>query len=267
MSAVSDYLENLWLNYALRATAFTSPTTVYISLHTADPGDTGANEVNTTPEVWYARQSITFAAPSARAVSSNATVTYAQKSNVDALTITHFAIWDASSAGNCLFADALSSSVGVAQNQTPKFNSGNVTITVDTGGMTNGHADDFLNHVLRNTTYTNPGDTFIALFTASPGDAGSATNEVAAGVNYNRQTMTEASDYNAAAGGATANTNVETFSTPSGSWGTVTHFAICEAGTRAVADLMFYAALDSSVAPANGDTVEWAAGALDITLA
>ena len=41
MAEMSNYLEDALINATLRATTFTSPATVYVSLHTADPTDAG----------------------------------------------------------------------------------------------------------------------------------------------------------------------------------------------------------------------------------
>ena len=43
MSEMSNYLENGLLNAVLRATSYTSPTTVYVGLYTSNPdeGNTG----------------------------------------------------------------------------------------------------------------------------------------------------------------------------------------------------------------------------------
>lgn len=92
----STYLKNKWLD-ALRNTSF-AVTTVYASLHTASPGDTGANEVSGGSPA-YARKSVTFSAASAGAIdSSNAPVFDVPAST----TVTHVGFWDASTAGNFL---------------------------------------------------------------------------------------------------------------------------------------------------------------------
>jgi hypothetical protein len=62
MAEISNYLENAIINATLRATTFTSPSTVYVSLHTADPTDAGTGtEVSGGS---YARKTATFGAPS-----------------------------------------------------------------------------------------------------------------------------------------------------------------------------------------------------------
>ncbi len=78
----------------------------FASLHTANPGGTGASEVTGgTPA--YARKAITWnAAASGNLDSSNAPVF-----DIPAgVTVTHFAIWSAASGGTCYGDNALSAS-------------------------------------------------------------------------------------------------------------------------------------------------------------
>jgi hypothetical protein len=55
------------------------------------------------------------------------------------------------------------------------------------------------------------------------------------------------------------------FSASGGSWGTITHFAIFDALTSG--NMLFYGALTASKVVGDGDTLEFAATDLDITLA
>lgn len=123
--SISDYYENKILDHMLRAQAFTPPATVYVSLHTADPGETGASEVTGGS---YAREAVTFAAASGGTVASSADLTFA---SMPAATITHTALWDASSAGNCLWTGALSASKTLQAGDTFQILSGNLTVSVD----------------------------------------------------------------------------------------------------------------------------------------
>ena len=87
-------------NQALATTGW-----AYISLHTATPGTTGTSEVSGGT---YARVAVTWAAPSAGAVSNSASVTL----NIPAsTTVTHVGVWSASSAGTYYVGAALTSSV------------------------------------------------------------------------------------------------------------------------------------------------------------
>jgi hypothetical protein len=67
----------------------------FASLHTGNPGATGANEVTGgTPA--YARKAVTWAAPSAGAMALSNSPTFDVPANT---TITHVGIWSAASGG------------------------------------------------------------------------------------------------------------------------------------------------------------------------
>lgn len=64
--------------------------------------------------------------------------------------------------------------------------------------------------------------------------------------------------------GATQNTNTITFPTPSGSWGTPNSSDIWDASTSG--NLLYFGSISGGGAIGSGDSVSFAAGALDITL-
>lgn len=105
MSAMSNYLEKKLLDHSLGKAAFTMPTTVYLALFTADPGETGS----LTAEVsggGYARQAITAtmsAAGTTTGQSANGSAITFGPSNADWGTISHVAIIDAQTGGNVLY--------------------------------------------------------------------------------------------------------------------------------------------------------------------
>lgn len=132
MSA-SNFLELELLDHVLGAATYTPPVTVYISLHTADPGETGANEVSGNA---YARVAVTNNAtnwPAAAAgLKSNGIVfTFPTPTGAGWGTVTHFGIWDAASAGNNLFGGALSVPKTINADDTVQFNVGDIDITAD----------------------------------------------------------------------------------------------------------------------------------------
>lgn len=67
----------------------------YISLHTADPGETGANE---SAGGSYARQQAAFGAAAAGTLSNSANIVWASMPAGD---VVAWGVWDAVSAGNC----------------------------------------------------------------------------------------------------------------------------------------------------------------------
>ena len=127
MAEMSNYLENALINATLRATTFTSPATVYVSLHTADPTDAGTGtEVSGGS---YARKSASFAAPSNGASATNADITFDQATGSWG-TITHIGIWDALTTGNLLYHTPLTTSKTIDTGDIFKIASGSLTVTL-----------------------------------------------------------------------------------------------------------------------------------------
>jgi hypothetical protein len=107
----------------------------YISLHTADPGETGTQTTSEATYTSYARVAV------AR-TSGGWTITGNNASNTAAInfpaatggtnTITHFGIGSASSgAGNLFFKGALTSSLAVSSGITPSFAIGELDVNLD----------------------------------------------------------------------------------------------------------------------------------------
>lgn len=117
-----------------------------------------------------------------------------------------------------------------------------------------------LDHVVGKTSFTMP-SVWVALFTAAPSDTGGGTE--CTGGSYARKS-TAGADWAAASGGATSNANAITFVTPTGSWGTATHFALMDASTAG--NMLAWAPLTTPQAIGTGNTVSFAVGDLDVTL-
>jgi len=127
MSEMSNYLENALIDAVLRNTSYTSPTTCYVSLHTADPTDTGSGtEVSGGS---YARTSVTMGAPSDGVSTNSAAVEFPQATGSWG-TISHIGIWDASTSGNLLFHTALDASKVIESGDIFKIASGSLSVTL-----------------------------------------------------------------------------------------------------------------------------------------
>lgn len=126
MSAKTDYLEDALLNHVLRNVAFTSPTTVYAALFTVAPTDAGGGTEVTGGS--YARQSVTFAAPSSNAVANSGTVTFPQ-ATASWGTIVAVAIMDAASGGNMLYYGNLGTSKTVGNGDQVSFAASALTVS------------------------------------------------------------------------------------------------------------------------------------------
>ena len=126
MSAKSNYLELKVLDHFLGTASTSAPSNVYLALHTADPTDAGSGaEVSGNG---YYRQVITFDAASSGSASSNTAEEFTASGGAFG-TITHFGISDASTSGNLLYHCALTASKTIADGDTLRFASGNITIT------------------------------------------------------------------------------------------------------------------------------------------
>lgn len=134
MSAMSDYLEGELRKHIFRTGSFTKPSALYVSLHTANPAeDASGAEVSGGS---YAR----VQRDPADGNWSGASATNGLTDNVAAITfpsptanwgtITHFAIWDASSGGNMLIYGALAVPKTVNNGDAaPSFGAGDLDIT------------------------------------------------------------------------------------------------------------------------------------------
>lgn len=127
MAAMSNYLENALINAVLRNTSFTSPATVYVALYTSDPTD--ADSGTEVSGGSYARQAVTFGAPSNGVVTNNGTVTFPTATGSWGI-VTHFGIRDASSGGNLLFYGALTVSKTVTTNDVLIFATNDISVTL-----------------------------------------------------------------------------------------------------------------------------------------
>lgn len=107
----------------------------YISLHTADPGETGDQTTSEAAYTSYARVSVARSTAgwtvSGNSVSNDAAITFPACTGGSA-TCTHFGVGtDASGAGNLLLVGTLDASLAVSNGITPAFAIGALTTTAD----------------------------------------------------------------------------------------------------------------------------------------
>lgn len=108
---------------------------------------------------------------------------------------------------------------------------------------------------------TRPTAWYVGLFTAAPSDSGGGTE--VSGNGYARQSATFAAATSGA--GTTDNSAAVTFTAAGGSWGTITHIGIFDALTTG--NLLWHGAMTASKTIADGDTLEFSIGNIDLTLA
>jgi len=129
------------------------------------------------------------------------------------------------------------------------------------GGFSNYWENKILDHIFGKGSYTPP-TIYVGLSTADPTDDGSGLAEPS-GNAYTR-VQTSASNWNAASNGALDNAGNITFAQSTGSWGTITHFALFDAA--AAGNMLAYGELSQSKAIGESDTARFEAGDLHISL-
>lgn len=126
-NSFSDYLENKVLGHVFGGSAYSAPATIYVGLFTADPGESGSsNEVSGNG---YLRQSMAFTVSGSAAANTSAVEFPTATGSWG--TVTHTALYDASTSGNMLAVGQLSASKSIGTNDVFRFNAGDFDITLD----------------------------------------------------------------------------------------------------------------------------------------
>lgn len=103
--------------------------TRYVSLHTANPGPSGASEVSGGA---YARQGSTFSQSGSNpTTASNADLMTFPQASAPWGTITHFGVWDAVSGGNLLAYEAVTTAKAIDTADVARWPIGSLTVTAD----------------------------------------------------------------------------------------------------------------------------------------
>lgn len=129
----SDDLEAKILNHLFGISSWTAPTGIYASLHTADPGEDGSNEVSGNG---YARVSTgiggtNWTLSGANVISNDNTVTFTGPTPSPWSAVTHFGLWDASTSGNFIGGGALTTSRTPVVDVDMSVAAGDLTATLD----------------------------------------------------------------------------------------------------------------------------------------
>ena len=130
----------------------------------------------------------------------------------------------------------------------------------------NATENDTLNALLRavDPSWRSNASRYIALYTADPGEAGTATTNEAAYGSYARVTVTAATGFNAASGGSSDNTGLIQFPECTSGSETITHVAIVTTVSGA-GQIIYSGALTASRAISTGIQPQFAIGALVVT--
>lgn len=130
----------------------------------------------------------------------------------------------------------------------------------------NATENDTLNALLRavDPSWRSNASRYIALYTADPGEAGTATTNEAAYGSYARVTVTAATGFSAASGGSSDNTGLIQFPECTSGSETITYVAIVTTVSGA-GQIIYSGALTASRAISTGIQPQFAIGALVVT--
>lgn len=129
--------ENDILEYVFKATAFSWDAigNLYLSLHTADPGEAGSQTTSEATYTSYARVAVVRSGSGwtvSGNTASNAALVQFPQATGGTNTITHVAVGTASSGtGQILYSGALNASLSVSSGIQPQFAIGALTLTED----------------------------------------------------------------------------------------------------------------------------------------
>ncbi len=222
--------------------------TVYVSIHSADPGLTGANE-HTYLGYGRSQPATGWNAASAGVPATNdGDITFAAVP-AGGITVTHVGIWDASSGGNFIFGFSIPTR-NFPEGTTPKILDEAIEIIA---------LDNFsaylkpliVNHMLGKTAYTMPSAVYLAVI-----DNGGSEFT---GGGYSRSET----DFDPAATKAIDNADEEDFGTASGDLGTTDAWRLYDASTSG--NILVFGDWDTPAEVLNGDGYKVPDAGLTIT--
>jgi len=129
------------------------------------------------------------------------------------------------------------------------------------GSFSDHWENEILDHIFGKGSYSPP-TIYAGLSTADPLDSGSGLAEPS-GNGYAR-VQTSGASWTVASGGSLSNASDISFPQATGSWGTITHFALFDAASAG--NMLAHGALNQSKTITSGDTAKFAAGDLDVSL-
>lgn len=130
MAGLSNYAEDLVLDWLFTAASATRPTSWYVALYTVAPGEGGGGtEVSGGS---YARQSVSFTVSgTAPTQAANSAAVEFPTATASWGTVVAAAIYDASTAGNMLAFANLTTSKTIDSGDVLRFNASTLVVTLD----------------------------------------------------------------------------------------------------------------------------------------
>jgi hypothetical protein len=125
----TNFLETEILDHVFAGAAYSAPSTKYLALYTAAPGETGGGTEVVTSGTAYARQSVAFTTTGN--TTSNTGAVEFPTATASFGTVTHVGVFDAATSGNLMAFATLSSSKAIDTGDVFRVPTGDLDITLD----------------------------------------------------------------------------------------------------------------------------------------
>jgi hypothetical protein len=125
----TNFLETEILDHVFAGSAYTAPSTHYLALFTAAPGESGGGTEVSTSGTAYARQSVAFTT-TGNTTSNSAAVEYAT-ATASMGTVSHVGVFDAATGGNMMAYATLTSPKSIDTGDVFRVPTGDLDITLD----------------------------------------------------------------------------------------------------------------------------------------
>ena len=263
MGTITNFLEDELLDHVFNA-AYTPAASVWLSLYESDPADDDSG--SETAYTNYARQECAYDAAASRSVVQTATETFPSNGG-GTVTVTHWGVHTAVTAGSLLAHGAFASSKQVNSGNTPSVAAAETDVTFSAGEVSDYLADNLLDFAFRNQAFTGPA-TWVGLVTVVAADDDTGTTITEPANNYSRVQVNinggSSPTWDLSSSSLVDNTHLIQMPTPSGTWGTVVGVVIVDAST--VGNLLCYDNTLTDELIGTDDDIEFPVGTLDITL-
>ena len=227
---LTNYAEGLIGAHLFRSSTWTKPTSVYVGLLTA-VADAETGSVTEVTGGSYARVAVACADASwtppsgGNRLFSNAQVITFPTPTGTWGTVTHFGLFDASTAGNALVIAPLTASRSVVNGDAaPSFAIDTLRISF-TGAWSNYLAGVVGNHLLRTATFTKPTALYAAIFVSGAEVSGNGYARAACHPSDGNWSAPSGGN------GQFANAVPITWPTPSAAWGTISDVVLYDASS------------------------------------
>ena len=126
----TNFLETEILDHVFAGSAYTAPSTKYLALYTAAPGETGGGTEVSTSGTAYVSQSVAFTT-TGNTTSNTAAVEFPTATGSGFGTVTHVGVFDAATSGNLMAYATLTSSKAIASGDVFRVPAADLDITLD----------------------------------------------------------------------------------------------------------------------------------------